>query len=230
MIWCSNPTCSMAIEQPQGAKLKKVTCGGCSAESCFRCQTSWHEGRPCRKTKFKKSSALTIPLYFANVRKCPRCSTFVSKSQGCLHVLCTKCRLAFCWSCMGALSQHSKCHRLCPELPFGMATNIGVSILFLMNIPLITSIGPLLWFLYIGVVQGAKSAYSYLTRTKKWHGACAALLTFIMSLFLTLPAALILAAICAVIFTIFGALPLAFWTVSYLLRILYHYLRLILCA
>ena len=35
-----------------------------------------------------------------NTRPCPSCSVPITKSGGCNHMQCTKCRASFCWACM----------------------------------------------------------------------------------------------------------------------------------
>ena len=231
MIWCSNPKCDKAIERPIGVKARKVTCTHCNQDSCFLCQTPWHEGRRCRNTKNKKASkALRDPLCLANVRKCPRCSTFIIKSDGCLHVLCPRCQLAFCWSCMGALASHSVCYKLCPELPFSMLTNILITVFVLILLPLLLSVGPLSYTLYMALCQGVPNLFRYYYYTKKWYCFGAFLWTLFLTLIGIIPLSILGGALASALITLIGLLPGLFWTISYLLRISYHYGRILFCA
>ena len=168
-------------------------------------------------------------LLLSNVRKCPRCSVFVTKEDGCLHVSCPRCQLAFCWSCMGPLSRHSKCHRLCPELPWSMQVNIAITISFLFCMPLITALGPLLYALYMALCLGVPSLWRHFSTTKKCRCVPAFLATFFITLIGVIPGALLGGSLASVLITLIGLIPLIFWSLSYLLRVCYHYNRLICC-
>lgn len=164
------------------------------------------------------------------VRKCPRCSVLVTRTDGCLHVLCPRCQYAFCWSCMGPLSRHSKCHRLCPELPWSMGVNIALSLLFLINLPLILSLGPLLYTLYMAICNGIPETYRFFRGAKKCRCFSAFIMTLLISLIAIIPGSLLGGTLASAIITAVGIIPLTFWTISYLLRVCYHYSRILCCA
>ena len=166
----------------------------------------------------------------ADVRKCPRCNVLVFKKDGCLHVQCTRCELDFCWSCMGNLELHSKCMRLCPELPFTLQTNIAIAILFLLHLPILLTLGPLTYTLLMTLTEGIPNLYRYFRNSRKMKCFCATLLTLILSILAVIPLALIGGALASILITVIGILPLTFWTLSYLIRVIYHYLRNISCC
>lgn len=167
---------------------------------------------------------------FANVRKCPQCSIFVSKQDGCLHVMCQRCQLAFCWSCMGPLSRHSQCHRLCPELPFSMGSNIVITWAVLLQLPLLTLFGPLLYSLFLALAQGVPSTFKYFRQQKKYGCCIALIITILLLVLLIVPLTIIGGVLASVVITVVGIIPFYFWTLSYLLRISYHYSRLLCCV
>ena len=168
-------------------------------------------------------------LCLSDVRKCPRCSVFVTKDDGCLHVSCPRCQLAFCWSCMGPLSGHSKCHRLCPELPWSMLANICVTFGFLCSLPVWTVLGPLLYALFMALCYGVPVIWRHFSITKKCRCFSAFLVTLLLTIIAVVPGALIGGSLASVIITVIGILPLIFWSLSYLIRVCYHYNRLIWC-
>ncbi|XP_046872166.1 E3 ubiquitin-protein ligase RNF14-like isoform X1 [Hypomesus transpacificus] len=44
-----------------------------------------------------------------NSKFCPRCNSKIYKDGGCNRMFCTKCRLRFCWECLGQLNEKTNC-------------------------------------------------------------------------------------------------------------------------
>jgi hypothetical protein len=67
---------------------------------CIKCLQMPHIGFNCNnklENDFKKWVKKD-----KNVKKCPKCSFFIQKNQGCNHMICgnPNCRFEFCWICM----------------------------------------------------------------------------------------------------------------------------------
>lgn len=130
---------------------------------------------------------------------------------------------------MGSLKHHSKCHKLCPELPFSIPANIVLTSTALLHLPLILPLGPLLYTLYMTCFTGIPNLFRYLLGQQGRGCCCATFLTLLLALFPILPLALLGGVLASVLITALGIIPILFWTLSYLLRLVYHYGRLVLC-
>ena len=128
---------------------------------------------------------------------------------------------------MGPLTEHSKCHKLCPELPFSMVSNILLSSLFLLHLPFILVAGPLLYIIYSAIFSGVPSIYRHYRM--KMSCCPAIFLTCFLTVIGVVPLSLVGGSIASCLITLLGIFPLFFWTISYILRLLYHYNRLICC-
>ena len=81
----------------------RVTCMKCDYPWCFICCAPWHEGITCKSYRkgdlalyewARKTSQGQI-----NAQKCPKCRILISKSSGCDHMHCLKCKTDFCYRC-----------------------------------------------------------------------------------------------------------------------------------
>ena len=143
MIWCPHLGCEQEIEKKRGDK-QKIQCTYCQNFACFSCQKPWHEGR-CRS---EQSGAFRCFTLTKDVRRCPRCRVRIEKNEGCPHMSCSRCNFYFCWACMGELNDtHSTWYKICPELPFSLCANLIITFLFILFLPLIITLGPLLWII-----------------------------------------------------------------------------------
>lgn len=83
----------------------KVKCEECSFDWCFECHAPWHENISCKQYKksdksFKQwTKEYTDKSDQINARRCPECKTFIQRSDGCQHMICSKCSVSFCYDC-----------------------------------------------------------------------------------------------------------------------------------
>ena len=57
---------------------------------------------------------------------------------------CTRCGLSFCWCCMSETTNHGVWYKPCPGLPFGIITNLLITIAFFVVYPIGLILIPLL--------------------------------------------------------------------------------------
>jgi hypothetical protein len=94
------PPCSYetyCLKRDHGGK-RMVECEECEMELCTGgCGRISHGDTPCELT-FDEASATLIQT---STKMCPnsRCQTNITKSDGCNHITCTRCRCEFCWIC-----------------------------------------------------------------------------------------------------------------------------------
>lgn len=100
--YCPSPNCDSVIQKPCCSD--KVVCSQCTQATCFKCQKSWHEGRPCdRKFNFEKYAAAHRNKFWP----CPTCKAPVEKISGCNKMQCNQCKKNFCWICKEKISDTS---------------------------------------------------------------------------------------------------------------------------
>ena len=81
----------------------KVICSHCELEWCFLCQAPFHTDITCKE--FRKGDlvlrkwAKEVCKGKANAQRCPKCKTYIQKSDGCDHMKCTQCQTDFCYRC-----------------------------------------------------------------------------------------------------------------------------------
>ncbi|KAL6761938.1 hypothetical protein V8C86DRAFT_3023611 [Haematococcus lacustris] len=97
------PKCGEGVElEPQQVRL---TCPSCRADQCISCGVDWHTGSTCEKyQEWQKENAgadqaLQALREAGGFRCCPKCGTGITKADGCDHMVCTRCRCAFCYRC-----------------------------------------------------------------------------------------------------------------------------------
>ena len=113
MMWCPNTACGKPIISNKGKK--RVKCQSCDREACLKCNEAWHPGRSCRSSSKKSLGKLFCQNH---VRRCPTCFAKVEreKGEGCMNMVCFRCKTEFCWSCMYPVEMHDKWYFKCPKL------------------------------------------------------------------------------------------------------------------
>ena len=104
--YCTTPDCSQ-IYQSNSTKAV-LQCPSCFSTICPSCHEEAHEGMTCDERKLHSNSAeqerLTNEWASMNgVKKCPTCSVWLEKTEGCNHMEC-KCGAHICWRCMGVFT------------------------------------------------------------------------------------------------------------------------------
>jgi hypothetical protein len=108
-IWCTTDNCKTKIKK----NYKLPFCPKCRIQVCFQCGEWWHGNTPCGEeseelTKKKMTSFLAQQTEFelwkqqnsTSVKSCPKCSTLISRTEGCSHMTCRGCSHQFCWVCL----------------------------------------------------------------------------------------------------------------------------------
>lgn len=110
--WCPAPGCSNAVRCERQNRKQPVTCG-CGFSFCFRCADSEigdHRPVSCEHLEkwLVKASAESenVKWLMANAKKCPKCSSYIEKNGGCMHMTCKICTYEFCWLCRGPWTEH----------------------------------------------------------------------------------------------------------------------------
>lgn len=100
---CFNRDCSsmLSIE----GSIQRIDCYNCETSWCRKCAVSpYHEGRSCEEFKIEMEST-DDGQYFKRMeeagllRKCPGCSVYQSKIEGCNKMSCSQCGIFWCWLC-----------------------------------------------------------------------------------------------------------------------------------
>jgi hypothetical protein len=104
--YCTTPDCSQ-IYQSNSTKAV-LQCPSCFSTICPSCHEEAHEGMTCNERKLHSNPAeqerLTNEWAALNgVKKCPTCSVWLEKTEGCNHMSC-KCGAHICWRCMGVFT------------------------------------------------------------------------------------------------------------------------------
>jgi len=92
-------------------------CETCLFVFCGRCKGGFHPGTECAsaddqmsalearaaglgpEAKAAREELATLRLLARNCKSCPRCGMGIEKSEGCSKVLCSACKVHFCWRC-----------------------------------------------------------------------------------------------------------------------------------
>ena len=157
----------------------------------------------------------------AGVRRCPRCKVFIEKNGGCPQMDCARCHYNFCWCCMSEGGYgHATWYRPCPGLPYGILTNLLITVCFMVVWPfMLVLIPPLAAFPVAAAwstscIRPRGGPYSCCEGT----GAC---LLFVLFLpFSLLGAGLIVCALLA-----FALIPMWLACLLFIVRLIFNTMR-----
>ena len=82
-------------------------CPNCGSLSCSRCRTNWHPSVSCKENRIgdrlvkKWAEGDAQSSQQRNATKCPGCTRWYQKIDGCDHMSCNKCSTEFCYACGG---------------------------------------------------------------------------------------------------------------------------------
>ncbi|RWS01722.1 putative E3 ubiquitin-protein ligase RNF144A-B-like protein [Dinothrombium tinctorium] len=82
-------------------------CERCDQTFCSRCRKLWHPFYPCQ-LESEDSDLMLMLQRSANtlqceIKRCPRCSVWIERDNGCAQMMCRKCKHVFCWFCLQSL-------------------------------------------------------------------------------------------------------------------------------
>ncbi|KIJ40391.1 hypothetical protein M422DRAFT_209809, partial [Sphaerobolus stellatus SS14] len=107
--YCSTPDCSQIYICSTTQTFRQ--CPSCMVSVCTHCHEDAHAGMTCAQRKRHKDAQsaeeerLTQEWVDNNgVKRCPRCSIWIQKSEGCNHMTCA-CGAHICWKCMGVFGR-----------------------------------------------------------------------------------------------------------------------------
>ena len=113
-VYCPDKRCLAFFEGPEFLSLdidqrpdnwNFATCPDCHGNLCMACNVAYHVGMTCAQFQslpIEDRCREDIDLYEIahkqNWRRCPQCSAFVEKKDGCNHIRC-RCDADFCYTC-----------------------------------------------------------------------------------------------------------------------------------
>lgn len=103
-ISCPKASCSGGSFPSQKEFL---ICDQCEYNFCPKCSRDWeiHQGKSCDQLyqeylkDHSEEELASLQAKKIDTKQCPQCSTFISKANGCGHIVCTQCKFEFCWIC-----------------------------------------------------------------------------------------------------------------------------------
>ncbi|TFK20252.1 hypothetical protein FA15DRAFT_697025 [Coprinopsis marcescibilis] len=100
--YCTTPDCTQIYQADNGKDLHQ--CPSCFSKICGSCNEEAHDGMRCEEARVHRNPAEQERLNSEwaarnNVKKCPRCSVMMMKSEGCNHMVCP-CGAHICWRCL----------------------------------------------------------------------------------------------------------------------------------
>ncbi|KAG6813469.1 hypothetical protein H0H92_010803 [Tricholoma furcatifolium] len=104
--YCTTPDCTQIYRANTKTMLK---CPSCFAEICSSCHEEAHDGMSCEERRIQKSrTEEQLNDHWATmhgVKKCPSCSVYIEKIEGCNHMTC-HCGAHICWICVEEFPHH----------------------------------------------------------------------------------------------------------------------------
>ncbi|XP_039284843.1 E3 ubiquitin-protein ligase parkin [Nilaparvata lugens] len=114
-VLCPQPGCGAGILIDSDCK--RVQCvGGCGFVFCRDCMQGYHLGDcssrpeeagassqsysvdPTRASQARWDEASKVAIR-VTTKPCPKCRTATERDGGCMHMVCTRCKLQWCWVC-----------------------------------------------------------------------------------------------------------------------------------
>lgn len=109
---CCNPICLSIIHAPIKTDSCKIIQCKCLTTYCCLCFREPHLFLTCAQyfqwkkdisTHLEKANGRWIDK---NTKECPNCRWAIEKNEGCLHMVCFKCKFEFCWNCLVQWKDH----------------------------------------------------------------------------------------------------------------------------
>ena len=86
---------------------------------CYECLNKWHLNSTCKEIKeileYKGKKIL---------KKCPKCSIYTEKNEGCNHMTCSNCKFQWCWLCEKEYNYNHYSQGECNGLQFIRANSL----------------------------------------------------------------------------------------------------------
>ncbi|KAK1999903.1 hypothetical protein LX36DRAFT_689801 [Colletotrichum falcatum] len=106
---CPTPDCEQLYRPtPMDAHFEKLAqCPDCCVVMCSACHEPHDESVPCKAILDAETAELMAAL---DIKGCPRCNTFIERTEGCNHMECASCHAHICWLCMAVYSDSHSCY------------------------------------------------------------------------------------------------------------------------
>ncbi|KAF7970146.1 hypothetical protein HWV62_24924 [Athelia sp. TMB] len=109
--YCTTADCRQIYRCDKSKRGTIVHCPACLSSVCAACHEEGHEGMTCAERKLQndpeEEERLNEQLAReAGFKKCPRCSVWIEKTEGCNHMEC-RCGAHLCWVCMEVFDAQS---------------------------------------------------------------------------------------------------------------------------
>lgn len=102
---CPNEDCGELIEVNPRDRNMRTVCVSCQYVWCRGCQLRpYHEDMSCLEYEIKEGKTETGRMLKEKqdagiVKKCPNCNVIIEKNGGCNKIICSTCRMKWCWVC-----------------------------------------------------------------------------------------------------------------------------------
>lgn len=119
-VCCSGEDCEQYLTR--GWQSDRIICPSCLLVNCTKCKTLYHYGEACEEFTERTdphNEALSRHLAEAGGKRCPRCQTPSIKEEGCNHIICTGCRVHYCWLCLETFNGEGGAYRHLDEVHGG---------------------------------------------------------------------------------------------------------------
>ncbi len=101
------PTCSsVCIKRPRDLEMR---CEECDVPFCYLCQSQDCLGN-CEDAQIVISESDGETEEKKMAKRCPRCETWLCLETGCDSVVCTFCKVRFCWECRSTQAEISQAY------------------------------------------------------------------------------------------------------------------------
>lgn len=100
-----------------------MTCTTCSFRTCTRCERPMHDGETCTAYQARIHDRLeeedkALQAVARLSKPCPGCGKAIQKNGGCPSMVCSQCRVNFCWNCLRVFGREGcGCARARPPPP-----------------------------------------------------------------------------------------------------------------
>lgn len=102
IIFCPQPDCEGFIKLDNQENLPSMmpmlTMCQFNHEICTRCGQLWHSDKKCETLLDDEIEKLVL-AHKMKMKRCPGCSNWTEKNEGCNHMTCVFCLFQWCWLC-----------------------------------------------------------------------------------------------------------------------------------